>query len=186
MQICSRIATVRTRLIMLIPRIGGQESNCSDLAFGIKLGSRDTSRTESRRGRAYTLSQNRRLVSAGSAVQTANCFALSFPSPLRHTPTNVRLPVSTQRYGREAHPAFAVVVRETLPKHHRTKNSMTFHRIFASGFLEASVWSEFRASEQREKTRPSSKWVLVWTLTTQSRAKVLQPDPTRLCLHIEH
>ena len=89
------------------------------------------------RGQAYRLSQNRRLVLTLLEARRANCFALSFPSPLRHTPTNVLLPVSSQRYGREAHAASAVVVRETLPKLHRTKNSMTFPLISASCFLKA-------------------------------------------------
>ena len=123
------------------PRLEGKNHPAPTSLRDLKLGSRDISRTESWCGQTYRRGQNRRLVLAGSEVQMANCFALSFPSPLRHTPTNVRLPVSTQRYGREAHPAFAVVVRETLPKLHRTENSMTFYCIFASGFLEADTWS---------------------------------------------
>jgi hypothetical protein len=70
---------------------------------------------------------------------TGERVAFLFRSPLRHTPTltNVQLPVSTERYGREAHPHFAVVVRGPLTLFHRTLHFMTFHPIFASSFLEA-------------------------------------------------
>ena len=120
------------------PRLERKNRNASTSLPRIKLGSRDIFRTGSWRGQTYVEPKPKTRL-AVSEAKMADCFALTFPSPLRHTPTNVRLPVSTQRYGREAHPAFAVVVRETLPKLHRTKNSMTFHDIFASGFLKTPI-----------------------------------------------
>lgn len=123
---CSWIVTIRMRLIMLIQ---GRIARIKIVRphYEIKLGSGNISRADSRCRQAYHLGRNE--------------IALRYPyrHPLEtHAHTHERsAPASTQRYGREAHPAFAVVVRETLPKLHRTKNSMTFPLISASCFLKA-------------------------------------------------
>jgi hypothetical protein len=67
----------------------------------------------------------------------ASCSRSVRPFDTRPHSRKVQLPVSMERYGREAHPHFAVVVRGPLTLLHRTSNFMTFHPIFASSFLEA-------------------------------------------------
>jgi len=84
------------------------------------------------------MTQNTNRVFAAPRDGTGESRRVLVPVTLQHTPalTNVQLPVSTERYGREAHPHFAVVVRGPLTLLHRTSNFMTFHPIFASSFLE--------------------------------------------------